>query len=199
MRPRFNEVKATQAASWLLELRGGRMSYMKLIKLLYLTDRQSIISRGRTITTCRHVSMARGPVVSEILDLITEDDPPNGLTFWRQHISPPANREVSLVQDPGDEELSRAEVAIIDSVFAEHGAKSRWALVDYTHGLPEWQDPHGSSIPIEYRDILKAAGKTEAEIIAIEDEIESLGAAEALIAPTANRPFRTAIPTAPPF
>ena len=33
---RFNEVKATQAAARLLRNRGGRMSYMKLIKLLYL-------------------------------------------------------------------------------------------------------------------------------------------------------------------
>ena len=181
MRPRFNEVKATQAASRLLDLRGGRMSYMKLIKLLYLIDRESIITHGRTITTDRHVSMPKGPIVSQILNLITEDDPPSGLTFWRQHISPPESFEVSLVQDPGDEELSRAEEAIIDSVFAEHGAKSRWELVEFTHGLPEWQDPNGGSIPIAYRDILKAVGKTEAEIIAIENEIESLAATEALV------------------
>jgi hypothetical protein len=32
----FNERKATEAAAYLLKLRGGRMSYMKLIKLLYL-------------------------------------------------------------------------------------------------------------------------------------------------------------------
>jgi hypothetical protein len=32
---RFNELKATQAAARLLELRGGSMSYLKLIKLLY--------------------------------------------------------------------------------------------------------------------------------------------------------------------
>jgi uncharacterized phage-associated protein len=182
MRPRFNEVKATQAASRLLELRGGRMSYMKLIKLLYLADRQSIISHGRTITTGRHVSMPKGPVVSQILDLVTEDDPPSGPTFWRKHISPPENFEVTLIQPPGDDELSKAEEAVIDGVFAEHGAKGRWELVDFTHDLPEWQDPNGGSIPIAYRDILKVAGKTEAEIIAIEREIESLAVTEALFA-----------------
>jgi uncharacterized phage-associated protein len=158
------------------------MSYMKLIKLLYLADRQSLISHGRTITTGRHVSMPKGPVVSQILDLATEDDPPSGPTFWRKHISPPENFEVTLVEFPGDGELSRAEEAIIDGVFAEHGKKRRWDLVDFTHGLPEWQDPNGGSIPIAYRDILQVAGKTEAEIIAIENEIESLAMTETLVA-----------------
>ena len=37
---RFNEVKATQAAARLLRNRGGRMKYLKLIKLLYLADRE---------------------------------------------------------------------------------------------------------------------------------------------------------------
>jgi hypothetical protein len=87
-----------------------------------------------------------------------------------------------LIQPPGDDELSRAEEAVIDGVFAEHGAKGRWELVDFTHDLPEWQDPNGGSIPIAYRDILKVAGKTEAEIIAIEREIESLAVTEALFA-----------------
>jgi uncharacterized phage-associated protein len=199
MRPRFNEVKATQAASRLLELRGGQMSYMKLVKLLYLIDRESIITRGRTITTDRHVSMPRGPVVSQILNLITEDDPPTGLTFWRQHISSPENFEVRLVQNAGDEELSRTEETIIAGVFAEHGTKSRWELVEFTHGLPEWQDPNGGSIPIEYRDILKAAGKTEAEIIAIQCEIESLAVTEVLITPMTGRLFRSARPVPVPL
>ena len=188
MRLRFNEVKATQAASRLLELRGGRMSYMKLIKLLYLIDRESLISHGRTITTDRHVSMPKGPVVSQILDLATSEDPPSGPTFWRQHISLPENFEVGLVQSPGDDELSRAEEAIIDSVFAEHGGKSRWALVEFTHGLPEWQDPNGGSIPIAYSDILRAANKTDAEIAAVEDDIENLAATIALISPAFFRP-----------
>ena len=196
MRLCFNEVKATQSASRLLELRGGRMSYMKLIKLLYLVDRKSLISHGRTITTDRHVSMPKGPVVSQILDLTTAEDPPSGPTFWRQHISPPENFEVRLLRNPGDDELSRAEEAIIEDVFNEHGAKSRWALVEFTHNLPEWQDPNGGSIPIAYRDILKAAGKTEAEIVAVEDEVESLAAAMALVSPrqVASPPLGPATP-----
>ena len=183
MRLRFNEVKATQTASRLLRLRGGKMSYLKLIKLLYIVDREALIRWGRTVTTDRHVSMPKGPVVSQIYELITGDEPPGGETFWRRHISAPKQFEIELDHDPGDDELSGAEEALIAEVFDEHGHKGRWELVRFTHDLPEWQDPCGSSLPISYRDILRAARKTEAEIAAVESEIESLAVTEALVAP----------------
>ena len=41
MIPSFREDKATQAAALLLEWAGGRMNYMKLIKLLYLALRNA--------------------------------------------------------------------------------------------------------------------------------------------------------------
>jgi len=55
--------------------------------------------------------------------------------------------------------------------------------VRLSHELPEWQDPKGGAIPIEYRDILRAGGKTEAEVAAIEGELESLATAEAMLQP----------------
>lgn len=101
VRLRFNEAKATQAAARFLKLRGGRMSYMKLIKLLYLLDREALLRWGRTVTTDRHVSMPQGPVVSQICDLIREERPPGLESFWRAHISEPRNWEVELL-DRGD-------------------------------------------------------------------------------------------------
>ena len=69
----------------------------------------------------------------------------------------------------------------MDEVFRQHGHKSRWELVDLTHKLPEWKNPQGSAIPIQYRDILKAGGKTEIEIAAVEDELEGVALAENLL------------------
>jgi len=46
---RFQHERATQAAARLLQRRGGRMSYMKLLKLLYLADRKALLSVGRPI------------------------------------------------------------------------------------------------------------------------------------------------------
>ena len=38
----FNERKATEAAAHLLALRGGQMHYLKLLKLLYIADREAL-------------------------------------------------------------------------------------------------------------------------------------------------------------
>lgn len=159
------------------------MSYLKLIKLLYLADRESLLRWGRPITTDRYVAMDHGPVVSQIYELIRREPIQGRGEIWRQYISEPAEFEVTLTADVPTDELSRAELALIGEVFAEHGRKSRWELVDFCHGLAEWQDPQGSALPIEYRDILRAGGKTPSEIAAIEEELESLAFVEALLSP----------------
>jgi uncharacterized phage-associated protein len=178
---RFNERKATQAAALLLYLRGGKMSYMKLIKLLYLSDREALLKWGRPITTDRYVSMNRGPVLSRILDLATDGEDPRSPSEWVKYISQPVDYEVRLQIDPGRDELSDAEVEVIERIFQMHGHKSRWEMVDLTHTLPEWKNAQGGAIPITYRDILKAGGKTDLEIAAIEDELEGIALADNLL------------------
>ncbi|MGD0013350.1 MAG: Panacea domain-containing protein [Bryobacteraceae bacterium] len=159
------------------------MNYMKLIKLLYLLDRSALLTWGRPVTTDRYVSMERGPVVSRILDLIREEPEPGSVSFWRRHISGRKAYSVRLVSDPGSGELSRAEEDLIDTVFAEHGRKNQWELVDFCHGLPEWKDPEGSSVPLGYTDILQAGGKTEDEIREVVAELNTLATAEIRYSP----------------
>jgi uncharacterized phage-associated protein len=178
----FNETKATQAAGRLLKLRGGRMSYLKLTKLLYLADREALIRWGRPITTDCYISLDNGPVVSRIYDLIRNEPAPNSSRVWSKFISAPDSYEVSLLGDPGNGELSPVEDDLIDEVFQQHGHHSRWTVVDYTHSLPEWIYPDGGALPIEYRDILKTAHKTEAEISAIEEALESSAMVERILA-----------------
>src|SRR4051812_27718977 len=96
MLPRFREDKTTQAAALLLKWAGGRMNYMKLIKLLYLADRTALLRWGRPITFARPISMRHGPVLSEVLDLINEGQLAPETSAWRDTISAPAQYEVSL-------------------------------------------------------------------------------------------------------
>jgi uncharacterized phage-associated protein len=180
---RFNERRATEAAAKFLKLRGGRMSYLKLIKLLYLLDREALLRWGRPVTTDRYVSMDNGPVVSRIFDLIREEPAPGADPIWRHYISAPTNYEVTLTAEPATDELSPAEESLIEEIFEKYGKLSRWDLVNLSHNLAEWQDPHGSVIPIEYRDILRAGKKTQSEVAAIEAELEGLAAAEAMLQP----------------
>ena len=177
----FNELKATQAVARLLQLRGGSMSYVKLVKLLYLADREALIRWGRPITTDCYVSMDIGPVVSRIYDLIRDEPPPNLFRIWQKFISPADNYEVRLLGDPGDSELSGPERELIDEVYAQHGHHNRWTVVEYTRSLPEWTYPDGVALPIEYGDILRAANKTELEISVVEEALETAALVERIL------------------
>ena len=181
MNIRFDEAKATQAAAYFLGLRGGQMHYIKLIKLLYLADREALLRWCVPISTDRHVSMDNGPVLSKVLSLITDDRPK---PVWSQYISAPLGEyEVRLLKPGATDRLSRAEEKLMGEIFAEYGHRNRWDLIDNVmHKLPEWQDPDGSAIPISFRDILEAGGESEDEIHAVLKELHSFASDEERIA-----------------
>jgi uncharacterized phage-associated protein len=167
MRFTFDERKAAQAAAFLIKRHGGRLNYMQMIKLLYLADRRALVERGLPITGDQMVSMPKGPVLSGILDLITSGST-DERSFWFEYMSPPTGYEVHLTKlDPDIRALSRYELRILQEVDERFGAMDKWSLVDYTHSLPEWRDPQGSSYPIEPSDILRIENRSEQDIAEI--------------------------------
>ena len=171
MSVRFDEKKATEVAAYLLALRGDRMSYLKLIKLMYLADREALRRYGFTLTNDRHVSMPHGPVVSNTYNLMIDER--DQKPFWSTYISPPMGMyEIELTrQDCPTDRLSRIEEKLLKEIFEQYGHRNRWELRDFTHTLPEWHDPEGSSTPISIRQILEAQGVDGADIAAITREI----------------------------
>jgi uncharacterized phage-associated protein len=173
----FNEAKATQTAAAILRMRGGRMHYIKLIKLLYLVDREALLNWGTPITTDHWVAMKNGPVGSNVLNLITEET--REKPIWSKYISPPlGDWEVELTTngDVPNDCLSRAEENLIKQVYEKYGHRNRWDLIDNVmHKLPEWTDPQGSSIPISVRDILESSNEKPEEIKAITRELRMMG------------------------
>lgn len=157
----FRQDKSTQMAAQFLQLAGGRMPYIALLKLLYLADKEMLLRWGKPVTYDRWVSMRKGPVLSATYDLIKAPD--TRPTYWNSHIQT-VDHEVRLVDAPGSDALSQAEDAIIAEVFQEHGSKDRWDLVDLTHELPEWSDPGSGTVEITYADVLKVEGLSAEEI-----------------------------------
>jgi uncharacterized phage-associated protein len=182
MRFRFNEAKATEAAACLLKLRGRRMKYLKLIKLLYIADREALARWGRPITTDRYVSMREGPVTSNIYTLIVSEPMPSDQSIWQAHIRTVADWDVELVSEPKNDELSQSEAKLLTETFERYGYRNRWDLVSETHKFPEWKDPGTSSTPITYRDILRAL-KSNEQASADLDELKSMIAAERIMQP----------------
>ena len=154
MRMRFNEAKATEAAAFLLKLRGGRMKYIKLLKLLYLADRKSLLERGRTITSDRYVSMDDGPVLSITYNLI-QGDYRNTQHIWSNTIIPAEDFDVRLKDPDADVEvgrLSRSEIETLNSVFDQYGHWNRLETHRFGNAQaarmarPEWKhDPNRNS------------------------------------------------------
>ncbi len=149
----INERKAAEmAVFFLLKTREGRMSHLKLMKLLYLSDRESFRTRGFSISNDLMVSMKHGPVLSKTLNLINgyEQSAPDG---WNSLISAREDHQVSCnaglkVEDL--KKLSEKELDILESVWNKFGRMDQWEIRDYTHdNCPEWQDPGDSSFPIE--------------------------------------------------
>lgn len=179
----FDEKKATEAAAFLLKMRGGKMSYLKLIKLLYLADREALSRWGFSITNDYHVSMPHGPVVSNTYNLMIDDaEKP----FWSQYISAPLGQyELQLLAECSTDKLSRAEERLLTEIFDRYGHMTRWQLRDFTHGLPEWRDPQGSSMPISVAEILQAQGLSMEDIEVITQDMKQAEKAEKVLGKTA--------------
>ena len=171
----FSQRKVAQMTAFLLDRGRGRMNYLKLMKLLYLADRESLKRHGEPISGDRYVSMDHGPVLSQTLNLI------NGAVEaeekgWSHWIADKADYEVSLRRKASRDvldELSEAEFDVLDAIYAKFGRMDQWKLRDYTHRYcAEWKDPEGSSIPIEIVDIFKALGRSPAEAKKLAGRIE---------------------------
>ena len=171
MRFVFDERRAAQAAARLLHRHGGTMPYIKLVKLLYLADRASLVEGGWPITGDRFVSVRHGPALARVLDLIT-DDCPAGDSVWHGYIAR-KRFDACLVGDTESKQLSDVDRDVLDGIFETYGCLKEWDVVARTHALPEWKDPGDTIIPIEPEDILRYAGYSEKAIGYVADQAEA--------------------------
>jgi uncharacterized phage-associated protein len=182
IRFKFNEIKTTEAVALLLKENGGRMNYMKLIKLLYLADREALSRWARPITGDVYVSMDRGPVLSKVLDIINSGKDPEVDSYWHKYISPPVSYEILIIDTPAVNVLSKREKELLLSIYEKYKPFDEWQMVKICHDtLPEWRDPEGSSMPIRIEDILRELNKTERDIALIEDEVSDLNYVAAIL------------------
>ncbi len=165
----FKFDKAIQATAFLLRRESCReMNYMRLLKILYIADRESIRQTGRPITGDSVAAMKQGPVLSEMLDLI------KGFHLrspeWSRFIQKDEYM-IRLIDDPGLTNLSRFDVETMERVAEEHRSHDEWKMVEFTHTFPEWQknDPGDSMKWIPFSDILEALARST-DLQSIEEE-----------------------------
>jgi uncharacterized phage-associated protein len=175
---RYDSLKAAQVAAFFLVRHDGELPYIKLIKSMYLADREALVRRGRPITGDRMLSMDQGPVLGHTLDAIRAPlKHRSAPREWAEFITEPANHAVrSRKAAPETDALSSTEVAILTDIDERFGSLRQWEIVDWTHStLPEWCEPFGTAIPIDPADILRHAGWTAEQIdTVVEDAIDEV-------------------------
>lgn len=173
----FTARKAGQMSAYFARRQGGKINVLKLMKLLYLADRESMALYGAPISFDQFVSMDHGPVLTRVLNLINGTYHERVLADWEQWMSQRAHYDVACNREFDREDLdclSKADLDVLDDIWNRFGHMNQWELVEYTHDLAEWQNPHGSSIPIEELTIFNALGihGEEAEALAAEIHLQ---------------------------
>ncbi len=130
---------------------GGRMNYTKLMKLMYLLERRSLVEDSSPVVGGRYVAMNNGPLISEAYDAVKNNT-------WQG-----IERDEYDVVWKGDsaeveDYLSEREEAHLDELSRFFRIYGYGAMIDYTHdarNCPEWKENYipDSSSPIPLRSI----------------------------------------------
>jgi uncharacterized phage-associated protein len=176
----FDERRTVQACAVLFP-QSRRENYTKLLKLLYLADRRSLIETGAPITGAHVVSMKNGPVLTEVYDCI-KGEPSESV--WDAHIERVGAFDVVLKKHPGDSELSDYDVQVLQDIAKRHCDDNFGNMIDIVHQLPEWSNPeklNRKTLPIPVSEILRAAGKDEETIAKVADDTNYHAAVDRLL------------------
>lgn len=175
MRFRFNLEKTIQATALLLELNENCMSKARLLKLLYITDRELLTEGGSPLTGDVAIAMRHGPVLFRVYDLV------KGIVFdasWKEHFHT-SGYKILLKKKPGRQTLTKGETEKLIDVTSRYNHMGDDELSDLLQEFKEWANHsrEGVSSPIPWIEILIVQGKEDLIPIIEEDETDrqSLG------------------------
>jgi uncharacterized phage-associated protein len=170
----FDIKKAIAATAFLIEREGGSDSMFVLVKKLYWADRMALIQWGKSITGDSLASLDKGPIVSGIYNLFKGQGSETDLIEWNEIITKLEKFKIGVRKEADKSVLSERELEALEAarktINGIRGSIPRWLHLN----CPEWEDPRGSSIPIDPSTILRKAGKSEDEIKEVEEENEEV-------------------------
>lgn len=164
----FNEIKAAQAAGYLLRRHGEQMHGARLVKLLYLADRRNFVETGITITGDDLINTENGPALRNVLRLIAGEDAP-GRAAWNRHVQPTHGPNLAATADCDDGDLHRASIRRLDAIYDQYGNAELGSLCLYTRQLPEWREPLNTVADVDPYLILRSEGFTPEMICDVEE------------------------------
>jgi len=156
----FDFRKALQAAAVLTKREPCEMiPRMRLLKLLYIADREALKEIGCPITGDRFIALPNGPVLSGLYEAM-KGETQRSLAFEKCFTG--IGYCVKLARSPGLSALNRYEIRKLQEVSDRCKDKDDWALSELSHEFPEWKK-HSSGQPsrsISVEDVLEAVGRS---------------------------------------
>jgi uncharacterized phage-associated protein len=182
--PGYDVRKAAHVSAFFALKQGGAINVLKLSKLLYLAERDFIERYDAPMFYDDLASLPDGPVTSITLNLINGDLEHEE---WSKIVGPRSGYNIPAQQNVTFkhlDELSRADLAILDSLWERFGSWDRYKLRDWTHdpkNIPEWKNPMGSSLPIHHEELFGFLKKERVAVL-VEDIKERRAIAKAMSA-----------------
>ncbi len=177
----FKSKKAAQLAAYFAVKSDGLIEKLKLIKLVYWTERRFIANYKHPMLFDELYSLPHGPICSSTLNgidgVIHEE-------IWNDYIARNGNIVVSIKRFTRDDldELSDAEIAIAEKTWRRFGKMTASQLRNYSHqNCPEYTEVEQGRIPISYKQLFEALGIEDSE--RLEHEIQHVRRLDSLLVP----------------
>lgn len=168
----FQGEKAAQVSAKFVERAGGRMDKLKLIKLVYLFERESFRRRRRPALYDEYYSLKDGPICSSSLNGINGDLGP----IWSQYIQKDGKKDIFRSDSAKDDRISASDAEIIDDLWNQFCNMSASQIRNWTHdNCPEYTEVPQGRKPITVRQLAEALEISDVDAVEREiDEFRSL-------------------------
>lgn len=152
--------KSVQAINYFAEKSAkGKINRMKLMKLLWLSDRLHLQMHGRPVLKDNYVAMKNGPVPSTTLEISYSNDH----DYVAQYFSPKGEYDVASNGQTDLKYFSETDLEIFEAVWKEFGSMNEFQLSDLSHEYPEWKQYEAelkknpkTCFPFETKDLFDA-------------------------------------------
>lgn len=147
---------------------GMELDQYKVVKLIYLADREHFRRFRRPISFDRFVAMEYGPVASNALRVMKGENvagidraalPFEIKKFDKLYFLNHPKREIKR------EVFSKSDLKVLDEVVAQYGNCSFKQLYNLTHGHfaydRAWQNRHSNAEPMRFEDFLDESAEKE--------------------------------------
>jgi uncharacterized phage-associated protein len=162
----FQSRKAAQAVAYFAGRQPG-IEKLKLIKLIYLAEREFVSRHGQPMLYDELFSMKDGPVCSSVLNGINGNIDKDG---WSSLVSLKDNKKVQparrVIERESLDELSDAEMDVLGNIWKRFGEMTSHQIRKWTHdNCPEYKEVKSGRLPITYREMAEAVGESDPDHI----------------------------------